>query len=353
MTQVPSNTHWKKISTVDNEVLCLRGRGVLFVVCVSRASCPLVLFEASPVALARQLCTPWDSAALVGTMATRHHSTSRSPPSTARREACRLPSDSRQLPRLSVQAPADPALQSPFAPLDAPTYRGDPPMPAPVPVSGPSPTIHLANVDPFARARIAAVQSRVAAPAVSDPRPPPPVPAFSPFRDGHYWCSKCPRKGFTTIPGFMRHITHQHAGSTVDESTSSLFIAIERVTCTTPACGGLRRMCARVCNRCGQASQARPYQVGDIIMGPLGAPASDEDTIMVDADAAVTPSLTVDLPHRRLAERLHTAHSCAPLEYRVACSRQMSTTHDQCRGTVLEWDGPGARRLRSAGGGSL
>ena len=51
------------------------------------------------------------------------------------------------------------------------------------------------------RARIAAVQSRVAAPTMADPRPPPPVPAFSPFRDGHYWCSKCPRRGFTTIPG--------------------------------------------------------------------------------------------------------------------------------------------------------
>ena len=87
--------------------------------------------------------------------------------------------------------------------------------PAPAPVSEPSPAVHLAHSDPFARARIAAVQSRVAAPVLSDPRPPPPVPAFSPFRDGHYWCSKCPRRGFTTIPGLMRHVTHQHAGSSV------------------------------------------------------------------------------------------------------------------------------------------
>ena len=188
--------------------------------------------------LARKLCTPWDRPALVGTMANRHHSTSRSPPNSTRRDTCRQPPDSRQPPGSSLQA--DPALQSPFARSDAPTYRGDPPMPAPVPVSGPSPTIHLANADPFARARIAAVQSRVAAPVVSDPRPPPPVPAFSPFRDGHYWCSKCPRRGFTTTPGLMRHITHQHAGSIVDESTCSLFTAIERVTCTAPACGGLR-----------------------------------------------------------------------------------------------------------------
>ena len=115
---------------------------------------------------------------------------------------------------------------------------------------------------PFARARIAAAQSRVAAPVLSDPRPPPSAPVFSPFRDGHYWCSKCPRRGFTTIPGLMRHVTHQHAGSSVDEATCSLFAAIERVTCTAPGCGGLRRMGARICNRCGQASQARPPKVG-------------------------------------------------------------------------------------------
>ena len=119
------------------------------------------------------------------------------------------------------------------------------------------------------------------------------MPAFSPFRDGHYWCSKCPRRGFTTIPGLMRHVTHQHAGSVVDEVTCSLFTAIERVTCTAPACGGLRRVGARVCNRCGQA---RPPQVGDVIMGPLGAPVSGEDTVMADAEVNVTPSLTVDLP---------------------------------------------------------
>ena len=207
-------------------------------------------------------------------------------------------------------------------------------MPAPVPVSGPSPTIHLANVDSFARARIAAVESRVAAPAVSDPRPPPPVPAFSPFRDGHYWCSKCPRKGFTTIPGLMRHITHQHAGSIVDESTCSLFTAIERVTCTSPACGGLRRMGARVCNRCGQASQARPPQVGDIIMGPLGVPASGEDTVMVDVDVAVTPSLTVDLPIIDLpsdfTQRIRALPSNTVLHVPASCRLRMISAVAQC-----------------------
>ena len=269
-----------------------------------------------------------------GTMTTRHHSTSRSPPSATRRDASRLRPDGRQPLGPFSHAPADPDLQPSSAQLDVPTYRGDPPMPAPVPVSGPSPAIHLANVDPFARARVAAVQSRVAPPVVSDPRPPPPVPPFSPFRDGHYWCSKCPRRGFTTIPGLMRHIMHQHAGSLVDESTRSLFTAIERVTCTSLACGGLRRMGARVCNRCGQASQARPPQVGDVIMGPFGAPANSEDTAMVDVDVTATPSLTVDLPAIDLpldyTQRIRVLPSSTILHVPASCRLRMISAVAHC-----------------------
>ena len=157
------------------------------------------------------------------------------------------------------------------------------------------------------------------------------MPAFSPFRDGHYWCSKCPRKGFTTIPGLMRHVTHQNAGSTVDEATCSLFTAIERVTCTAPACGGLG---ARVCNRCGQASQARPPPVGDIIMGPLGAPISGEDTTMVDADVNVTPSLTVDLPPVDLpgdfTQRIRALPSNTILHVPASCRLRMISAVAQC-----------------------
>ena len=182
-------------------------------------------------------------------------------------------------------------LASPFAQSCGPTYRGDAPTPAPALVSGPSPAVRLAHSDPFARARIAAVQSRVAAPVLSDPRPPPPVPVFSPFRDGHYWCSKCPRRGFTTIPGLMRHVTHQHAGSFCGRG-HLLPVRGDRAS----HLHGLRRMGARVCNRCGQASQARPPRVGDATTGPLGAPASREDVVMADAEAPATPSLTVDLP---------------------------------------------------------
>ena len=69
----------------------------------------------------------------------------------------------------------------------------------------------------------------------------------------------------------MRHVTCQHAGSTVDEPTSALFVAIERVTHSTPSCGGLRRAGARVCNRCGQARPAPSPVVGDVIMARLDA----------------------------------------------------------------------------------
>ena len=209
-------------------------------------------------------------------MSNRNHSKSRSP---AKRDTCRMSqastiaassqSDSLMLALTPTRADLPvaqlPALpQSPGAlpqdissPVLASPFAQSCPTPAPAPVSGPSPAVHLAHSDPFARARIAAVQSRVAAPVLSDPRPPPPVPVFSPFRDGHYWCSKCPRRGFTTIPGLMRHVTHQHAGSSVDEATCSLFTAIERVTCTAPACGGLRRMGARVCMAQGRDDYAQ------------------------------------------------------------------------------------------------
>ena len=65
----------------------------------------------------------------------------------------------------------------------------------------------------------------------------------------------------------MRHFTHQHAGSTVDEPTCSLFVAIERVTFTTPTSGGLRRVGARVCNRCGQP--ARPIAADAVAVDPF------------------------------------------------------------------------------------
>ena len=227
-----------------------------------------------------------------------------------------------------------PFQASSHAQSSGPTYCGGPPQPTPAPISGASPPVHFAHADPFARARIAAAQSRVAAPVLSDPRPPPSAPVFSPFRDGHYWCSKCPRRGFTTIPGLMRHVTHQHAGSSVDEATCSLFAAIERVTCTAPGCGGLRRMGARICNRCGQASLARPPKVGDVIMGPLGAPASREDVVMADVEAHATPSLTVEFPPIVLpagfTQRIRALPSSTILHVPASCRLRMISVVAQC-----------------------
>ena len=71
------------------------------------------------------------------------------------------------------------------------SYRGcPPPTPAPVP------------------ARIAAVQSRVAATVVSGPKAPPPTPAFSTLRDQHYWCNK-----FRERP--MPHEAYHHSARLV------------------------------------------------------------------------------------------------------------------------------------------
>ena len=54
--------------------------------------------------------------------------------------------------------------------LTVSSYRGT--LPPLAPVSGPAPSVQVVNSDIFARARVAAVQSRVAAPVVSGPRAP-------------------------------------------------------------------------------------------------------------------------------------------------------------------------------------
>ena len=137
---------------------------------------------------------------------------------------------------LPEDAPGTPVVDPSSLPgLSASSYRGILLLPFPALVSGLAPSVRVVNSDMFARARMAAVQSRVAAPVVSDPRAPPPTSAFPPFHGGSYWCSKCPRKGFQSAKGLMRHITHHHTGSVVDEDTCALFVAVERVTCSTPS----------------------------------------------------------------------------------------------------------------------
>ena len=103
----------------------------------------------------------------VNAMANRNHSKSRSPVNAARRDAGRMsqtstvaaPSqldalmlaptpargdflgewlpDNQQASGTSSQVFATPVSPSPFAHLGGPTYRGEPPTPAPAPVSGP------------------------------------------------------------------------------------------------------------------------------------------------------------------------------------------------------------------------
>ena len=146
--------------------------------------------------------------------------------------------------------------QSPFSLLSRPSHRGSPPPPALAPVSGPSPPLQFVNNDPFARARIAAVQSRVAAPVVSGPRAPPPTPVFSPFRDG--------------------------TSTLADEPTCSLLVAIERVTCTT-----LTRASARGCK--GKQS-LRPGHSGET---PLLFMTSSRDPCALSPKGLATPSRSI------------------------------------------------------------
>ena len=182
-------------------------------------------------------------------------------------------------------------LPPPSCGMSASSCCGTLPPPAPAPVSGPAPTIHIMHGDIFARARIAAVQSRVAA------------GSKVPFHDGSYWCSKCPRRGFQSAEGLMRHITHLHTGSVVDEDTCALLEAIERVTCSTPSCGGLRRSGARLCNRCGMATPARPPAVDDLIMGAFGAPTAEAGAAGAEEnDTPPIPTARVELPSLQLPE---------------------------------------------------
>ena len=45
--------------------------------------------------------------------------------------------------------------------------------------------------------RLQRAQSRVAAPTLGNPRPPPLGPTYAPNRDGHYWCCKCTQRAVT------------------------------------------------------------------------------------------------------------------------------------------------------------
>ena len=163
-------------------------------------------------------------------------------------------------PSLPEDAPGTPVVvQSPFSGLPAPSNPGTLPLLAPALVSGPAPTARAHGCRAVSSCRPDRVWPQS---VTSDLR------LFAVPR----WlilAQQVPRRGFQSSKGLMRHITHHHTGSVVDEDTCAPFVAIERVTCSTPSCGGFRRSGAKVCNRRGQATPARPPAVGDIIMDPV------------------------------------------------------------------------------------
>ena len=139
-------------------------------------------------------------------------------------------------------------------------------------------------------------------------QPQPPRPSAT-LRD---WCSKCPRKGIASVPGLTRHITCQHAGSTVDEPTCALFVAIERVTCSTPSCGGLRRA--------GESALA------------VARPASAGAVNKASAEEFGAPS-----PEQ--AARFHSADPLAPGQHLAPRSLELSPAHDRRGRAVLAGHG--------------
>ena len=120
---------------------------------------------------------------------------------------------------------------------------------------------------------------------------------FGRSNDGSYWCGKCPRRGFPERQGSDE--THHPPPHGLGRRRGHLrsVRGIERVTCSTPSCGRLRRSGVRVCNPCGQATPARPPAVGDIIMAPLGAPTGATGVAGVEhGTAAPIPSARVEPP---------------------------------------------------------
>lgn len=100
--------------------------------------------------------------------------------------------------------------------------------------------------------------------------------APGPFASGSCTCPWCPGTSFSCPQGFMRHVTHAHANSSIDEAMLHILRGMERAVCVATACGCIRRLGTRQCHRCGQAQPLRPLRLGDIIPGGRGVPLPSE-----------------------------------------------------------------------------
>ena len=123
----------------------------------------------------------------------------------------------------------------------------------------------------------------------------------------------------------------KHAGSAVDEDTCALFVAIERVTCSTPSCGG-------------------PPVVGSNRMlagiGPPGAPTTNTGVAGAeDQTAPSAPGLCVELPSLQLppdfTQRVRLLLANTLLHSLSGCRLRMIAATAQCwqgmaQGSTLE-----------------
>ena len=79
------------------------------------------------------------------------------------------------------------------------------------------------------------------------------------FPGGVITCTLCQQEFVHDfIPGFMRHLTQEHAGDMVDDDMLGLLRSLQRVVCSNTACGGFRRIGMRRCNLCRRSTVHRP-----------------------------------------------------------------------------------------------
>ena len=115
-------------------------------------------------------------------------------------------------------------------------------------------------------------------------------------------------------------------GSFVDEDTCALFVAIERVMCSTPTFGGLWRSGARVCNPCGRA----PWH------GPDAGEAGAEDHTAPPRLVCVVGCL------RCACHRTSRRGSPSASQRTARCPLQLLVALDRRHCAVLARRGPGS-----------